>query len=56
MTKHKENLHTVSGAYLALTGKELDGNGMNSLGQFDRAFRQSTDRDLKAKIQKALDF
>lgn len=52
----KVDITTVRGAYKALTGKDFDGNGVNALGQFDRAFRQSTDNELKEKIQKKLDF
>lgn len=56
--KAKEpDLSTVAGAYEALTGRELESNNnSNALGQLDRAYRQSGDRDLKNKIAKKLGF
>ena len=55
--KDTPKLDTVAGAYEALTGRELEtNNNSNALGQLDRAYRQSSDRDLKNKIAKALGF
>ena len=48
---------TLESAYELLTGNTLDTqNNSNVFGQMDRAFRQSTDEVLKAKIAKDLGF
>ena len=57
MADKEQKLETLEDAPLLLTGRELEtNNNSNVFGQMDRAYRQSTDDELKRKIAKKFGF
>ena len=57
MADKEQKLETLADAHLLLTGRELEtNNNSNVFGQMDRAYRQSTDDELKRKIAKKFGF